>query len=85
MDKIFDDTALDDMMFWAHHNRKTLDKIYKLIRDIERNGASKGEGKPERLKHQPAWSRRIDKENRLVYDMENDSLRIISCKGHYED
>ena len=85
MDKIFDDTALEHIMFWAHHSRKTLDKIYKLIHDIERNGAAHGEGKPERMKYQSAWSRRIDKENRLVYDMENDSLRIISCKGHYEE
>ena len=45
-----------------------------------------GIGKPEPLKYRPAWSRRIDEVNRLVYnadDMQN--LIIFSCKGHYED
>ena len=86
MEKIFDDAALDAMMFWAHHSRKTLDKIYKLIRDVERNGMSAGEGKPEKLKHHPGWSRRIDKENRLIYSMDEQGfLHILSCKGHYEE
>ncbi|HCT90848.1 MAG TPA: hypothetical protein DF613_05640 [Lachnospiraceae bacterium] len=39
-----------------------------------------------RPKYRKAWSRRIDKENRLIYDMdENGNLWIIACKGHYKD
>ncbi len=66
--------------------KKTLKKINALIKDIERNGLSDGIGKPEPLKYRKAWSRRIDRENRLVYNIDsNRNLLIISCKGHYED
>lgn len=43
-------------------------------------------GKPEPLKYRKAWSRRIDQENRLVYDMdENGNFWIIACREHYDD
>ena len=85
MNKIFEDEGWEDILFWSRENRKTLDKIFALIKDIERNGAAKGIGQPERLKHYPGWSRRIDHKNRLVYKVDGDALYIISCKGHYED
>ena len=67
-------------------DKKTLKKINALIKDIERNGLSEGIGKPEPLKYRKAWSRRIDQENRLVYNFDmQQNLLIISCKGHYED
>lgn len=47
-----------------------------------------GIGKPEPLKHGKSglFSRRIDETNRLVYDIdESQNIRILSCKGHYED
>jgi len=45
----------------------------------------KGIGKPEPLKYQLSgkWSRRIDKENRFVYNVEDNILYIYSLKGHY--
>ena len=82
---LFLDNALAHFMFWVHNNRKTADKINALLNDIERNGAAKGIGKPERLKHEPGWSRRIDKENRLVYEVRENFIEVKSCKGHYED
>ena len=46
----------------------------------------KGEGKPEKLRHEKGqYSRRIDDSNRLVYEVSGDIITIISCKGHYED
>ena len=65
-----------------------VEKIIELIEDILTNGALKGTGKPERLKHTKdkiLYSRRIDQYNRLVYDVIDDKLNIISCKGHYEE
>lgn len=54
--------------------------------DIKRNGAMQGIGKPEPLKHRSGYSRRIDETNRLVYDMDElQNIKIISCKGHYDD
>ena len=85
MDKVFLGDSLKQLQYWVHENRKTVDKIFDLLRDIERNGAAKGIGKPEPLKLRPGWSRRIDDTNRLVYDVQGDKLYIIACKGHYGD
>lgn len=86
MNKLWSDRAWDDYLYWQMQDKKTLKKINELVKDIERNGLSEGTGKPELLKHRKAWSRRIDKENRLVYDIDNHgNLWIIACKGHYDD
>lgn len=61
-------------------------KINELLEDIRRNGAMKGIGKPERLRYRPGYSRRIDEKNRLVYDIDElQNIKIISCRGHYDD
>ena len=65
MDKIWSDDAWDDYLYWQTQDKKTLKKINSLIKDIERNGFQ-GIGKSEPLKFRQGWSRRIDKENRLV-------------------
>ena len=78
------DKALSDFMYWAHNDRKILDKIDALLNDIDRNGAAKG-GKPERLKHEKGYSRRINDEHRLIYRVEENIIKVKSCRGHYED
>jgi toxin-antitoxin system, toxin component, Txe/YoeB family len=86
MNKLWADDAWAEYIAWQSEDRKTLKRINDLIKDIETNGKSMGIGKPEFLKYQKRWSRRIDAENRLVYDIdEAKNLWIISCKGHYED
>jgi toxin YoeB len=61
-------------------------RINELLKDIQRSGISNGIGKPERLKHRKAWSRRIDHANRLIYSLdEQQNIAIIACRGHYED
>ena len=86
MNKIWSDLAWDEYLQWQMLDKKTLKKINALIKDIERNGLSEGIGKPEPLKYRKAQSRRIDHENRLVYNFDaQQNLLIISCKGHYED
>ena len=86
MNKLWADAAWDEYLAWQSEDKKTLKRINALIKDIETNGLSEGIGKPEFLKYRKRWSRRIDEENRLVYDIDgNENLWIISCKGHYED
>ena len=80
----FNGDALSHLMYWLHNDSKIVDKIYTLLKDIDRNGASKGIGKPERLKHLDAWSRRITDEHRLIYNVDATAIHVISCKGHYE-
>ena len=82
----FADEGWEDYLYWQEQDKKTLRKINKLIRSIERDGAMNGEGKPERLKYDNSYSRRIDDFNRLVYEIaDDDNITVKSCKGHYED
>ena len=85
--KIWSSDAWNDYMHWQEENRKLLKKINELIRDIERNGASSGVGKPEPLKGNLSgyYSRRIDSKNRIVYRIQENSLWIIQCGSHYRD
>ena len=85
MDKTFHDRGFNDYKYWQDNNKKTLDRINDLIKDIERNGAAKGIGKPEKLKYCDFWSRRIDDKNRLIYNIKNNTLIIEACKGHYDE
>ena len=84
----FKGDAMQHMMWWSRNDRKILEKIWELLKDISRNGAATGIGKPEKLKHRRGWSRRITSEHRLIYDsfISNGEkiLCILSCKGHYE-
>ena len=86
MPKTFSDIAFADYLEWHAQNINNWKKINELLKSIERNGAMKGIGKPEKLKHAKGeYSRRIDSANRLVYEVSGDMITIISCKGHYED
>ena len=84
MKKLWADRAWDDYLYWQQQDKKVLKRINELVKDIERNGVSKGIGKPEPVRYRKAWSRRIDQENRLIYNIdEHGNLWIVSCKGHY--
>ena len=83
MNKLFHEKALADCRYWKTQDRKTLNKINRLLQSIERDGPMKGEGKPERLKHILGYSRRIDDTNRLVYDVQGDTILVKSCRCHY--
>jgi toxin YoeB len=85
-DLIFAPDAFQQYIEWQARDKQTLKRINLLINDILRNGFMKGLGKPEPLKHRKAYSRRIDDDNRLIYTGdERQNLKILSCKGHYED
>lgn len=61
MNKIWQDDAWNDYLYWQKQDKKTLKKINELIKDIERDSFS-GIGKPEALSGNLSgfWSRRID-------------------------
>ena len=67
MNKLWTDDGWADYLYWQSQDKKTLKRINELIKDIERNGALNGIGKPEALKYRKGFSRRIDETNRLVY------------------
>ncbi len=76
--------AWTDYSYWINNDQKQLKRINKLIEEISRTPYS-GSGKPEPLKFQLAgfWSRRINLKDRLVYQVDEEKILIISCKGHY--
>ncbi len=84
MKLIFAEEAWEDYLEWQRQDRKMLDRINKLIREIQRH-PFEGIGKPEPLKHALAgfWSRRISDEHRIVYKVEGDSLLIAQLRYHY--
>jgi toxin YoeB len=63
---------------------KTLSKIVSLVTDIASNPFS-GIGKPEPLKYnlKGKWSRRISEEHRIVYEVKETTILILSCRNHY--
>lgn len=82
----WDMDAWADYLYWQKQDKKTLNRINQLIKDMSRN-PFEGIGKPERLKGDLTgfWSRRIDDEHRLVYAVEADRIVVIACRGHYDD
>lgn len=85
MNKVWAPEAWEDYVWWQTQDRKTLKRINLLIKDIERNGLSKGIGKPEPLHGDLSglWSRRIDECNRLVYRVVGTDVEIASYRYHY--
>ena len=85
-DIIFTEKGWQHYVEWQTEDKKTLKKINKLLKSIERNGPMGGEGKPEKLSYDPgAYSRHIDEANRLVYEVSGDQIKVKACKGHYND
>ena len=82
---LWEERAWKDYCDWQIKDKKILKKINELIRDTQRNPFT-GLGKPEPLKENLSgyWSKRIDGENRLVYEVKEYGLLIVSCKGHYD-
>ncbi|MCB1738678.1 MAG: Txe/YoeB family addiction module toxin [Gammaproteobacteria bacterium] len=86
MKLLFTESAWGDYAWIAENNRKLLKRLNTVIRDAMRSPFT-GIGKPEPLKANLSgyWSRRITAEHRLVYLIEGDELRVISCRFHYRN
>lgn len=84
MNLVFADPAWEDYLHWQKQDRKMLERINKLIKEIAREPFA-GVGKPEPLKHALSgwWSRRITDEHRIVYRVEGEQLWIAQLRFHY--
>lgn len=76
--------AWQDYVYWQTTDKKTLKRVNLLIKDIKRQPFD-GIGDPEPLKHNWAgyWSRRINKEHRIIYKVTNTAIIIAQCRYHY--
>ncbi len=86
MPYMWSDEAWDDYQWWVSQDKRTLRRINALLKDIARTGGS-GIGKTELLRGDKSGLRsaRIDSKNRLVFAIDGDVVRVVSCRGHYED
>jgi toxin YoeB len=84
MNLIFSSRAWDDYLYWQQTDKKILKRINTIIKDIRRS-PFEGIGKPEPLKHNLSgyWSRRIDDEHRIIYKIEDDSIKFAQFRYHY--
>lgn len=96
MDLVWTEYAWEDYLFWQSFDKKILERINELVKDIKHTPFT-GIGKPEPLKFTllGKWSRRINDEHRLVYEIKGkkekinnklvDSrlLIIYQCRYHY--
>lgn len=82
----FSEQAKEDIR--AHKktgNKSVLRKIILLLEELAKHPFA-GTGKPEPLRHSltGCWSRRINREHRIVYEVADNIIFILSVKGHYE-
>lgn len=84
MKLVFSENAWEEYLYWQKTDKKVLNRINELLRDIKRNNYQ-GIGKPEPLKNNLAgwWSRRIDAEHRIVYRVDGNSILIAQVRYHY--
>lgn len=81
----FSDQAKSDIDFHKKSgNKAVLKKIFVLLNELTEH-PFEGTGKPESLKHNLTglWSRRINLEHRLVYEVVQETVLIYAAKGHY--
>lgn len=84
MNVLFSERAWNHYVYWQETDRQVLRKINALIKECLRH-PFEGTGKPEPLKGDLSgfWSRRIDREHRLVYRVTDGRLEIAQCRYHY--
>ena len=88
MKLVFWPTAWEDYLYWQAEDARLLDRVNLLLKEITRD-PFRGTGKPEPLGQNMAgwWSRRINREHRLVYRVagkgEAQALEVAQCRYHY--
>jgi toxin YoeB len=89
MEVIYAPKAVEDLKYWKKTGNKAVQKKITILIEAIQENPYEGIGKPEPLKYNlsGAWSRRINHEHRLVYEINEKNeiliLDILSLKGHY--
>ncbi|MBM2816682.1 MAG: addiction module toxin, Txe/YoeB family [Ignavibacteria bacterium] len=83
---VFELNAIEDLEYWIKNNKRIAQKVIKIIKELDREPFG-GLNKPEPLKYnyQGCWSKRIDEEHRLIYEVFDDKIVILACRYHYDD
>lgn len=85
---LFSDRAWNQYLHWHGDDRRWVERVNVLIEECQRD-PFRGTGKPEPLGGNLTgwWSRRINREHRLVYRVSGSgdaqTLEIAQCRYHY--
>ena len=82
---LLDPQAIDDLKWWISQDKRIAFKVIELIEELPESPFV-GKGKPEMLRFNLSsgfWSRRITQEHRLVYELTEHFIRVVSCRYHY--
>jgi toxin YoeB len=84
---VFSPEFRTDLRWWYRQEPKKADRVMDLVTDILDGEPFTGLGKPEPLKYIAAntWSRRIDLEHRLVYQIDNNRIIFLQARYHYSE
>jgi toxin YoeB len=80
----FTKNGWEDYQHWQTNDKQMVDAINRLLSECLRD-PFKGTGRPEPLVGSLTgyWSRRIDREHRLVYLPEDGVIYVLACRYHY--
>ncbi|MEL6617042.1 MAG: Txe/YoeB family addiction module toxin [Bacteroidota bacterium] len=76
-----DPDAVRDLAWWRGRDPEGAQRVVNLI-EATRHRPYDGQGDPEPLIGQLTglWSRRIDAEHWLVYDVSDEGIRVLACR-----
>ncbi len=77
--------AESDLLYWKRTSPQMIKRIKLLLKDCCEH-PEYGIGKPERLRFEltGCWSRRIDREHRMLYKFDETNIEILSLRYHYK-
>jgi toxin YoeB len=85
MTLVFVDESWEDYLYWKKTDKNKLKRINELIKDISRHPFEDiGNPEPLKYKYSGFWSRRIDSEHRLIYQVRDSDILIAKCRFHYD-
>lgn len=81
---VVDANFLDDLRYWTETDRRLALRALRLMEEVLRDPFD-GVGKPEPLRGQLGgkWSRRIDDEHHLVYQVDANRVNFLAARYHY--
>ena len=82
---VFVEESWEDYLYWQQTDKKKLKRVNELLKDISRHPFEEiGKPEPLKFKYTGFWSRRIDEEHRLIYQVRDDEILIAKCRFDYD-